>query len=309
MRLSSYMRGLGIGMVVAALLMGISRQPVSLTDREIKEKARKLGMVEKDSVVLSNALPKSLEDTLEDSISLNDVILPVEDGALVETVSADIAGTDAGNSEGINSDAANSDAVNSDSKEGASSSDKDGSAEDKKSSSSVEKEDSSSEEKKDSSSEEKKDSSSEVKKSSSSKDKKDSSSEAKKSSSSDVKKSSSFDDKKKDSSSEAKKSSSVKKSSSAKTSSSAKKSSSAKSEAAVPVKNSVSKEDKYITISPGDSSTTVANKLEAAGIIKDATAFDSFLCEAGYDRRITTGKKMIPAGASEVEIAGIITVR
>ena len=81
MRLSSYMRGLGIGMVVAALLMGVSRQPVSLTDREIKEKARKLGMVEKDSVPLSNALPKSLED----SISLNDVMLPVE-----EKVPADV---------------------------------------------------------------------------------------------------------------------------------------------------------------------------------------------------------------------------
>jgi hypothetical protein len=71
----------------------------------------------------------------------------------------------------------------------------------------------------------------------------------------------------------------------------------------------ISTEDKYITITPGDSSTTVASKLKEAGIISDAAAFDRFLCNAGYDRRITTGKKMIPAGASDVEIAGIITVR
>ena len=266
MRLSSYMRGLGIGMVVAALLMGVSRQPVSLTDREIKEKARKLGMVEKDSVPLSNALPKSLED----SISLNDVMLPVEekvpaDVVLADSVSADVVKTD---------DATETSGASLD-------------------------ENAKFEDKKDSSSEEKKGSLSEGKKSSLSEEKKDSSSEEKKSSSSEVKKSSSSNDKKKDSSSDVKKSSSSAK----------KMSSSAKSDAPVAVKNSVSREDKYITIAPGDSSTTVANKLEAAGIIRDAAAFDSFLCETGYDRRITTGKKMIPAGASEVEIAGIITVR
>jgi len=282
MRLSSYMRGLGIGMVVAALLMGVSRQPVSLTDREIKEKARKLGMVEKDSVPLSNALPKSLED----SISLNDVMLPVEekvpaDVVLADSVSADVVKTD---------DATETSGA---------SLDENAKFEDKKDSSSEEKKGSLSEGKKSSLSEEKKDSSSEEKKSSSSEEKKDSSSEEKKSSSSEVKKSSSSNDKKKDSSSDVKKSSSSAK----------KMSSSAKSDAPVAVKNSVSREDKYITIAPGDSSTTVANKLEAAGIIRDAAAFDSFLCETGYDRRITTGKKMIPAGASEVEIAGIITVR
>ena len=282
MRLSSYMRGLGIGMVVAALLMGVSRQPVSLTDREIKEKARKLGMVEKDSVPLSNALPKSLED----SISLNDVMLPVE-----EKVPADVVLADS-----VSSDAVKTDDV---AETSGSSLDENLKSDDKKDSSSEEKKDGSSEEKKDGLSEEKKDSSSEEKKSSSSEEKKDSSSEDKKSSSSEVKKSSSSNDKKKDSSSDVKKSSSSAK----------KMSSSAKSDAPVAVKNSVSREDKYITIAPGDSSTTVANKLEAAGIIRDAAAFDSFLCEAGYDRRITTGKKMIPAGASEVEIAGIITVR
>ena len=298
MRLSSYMRGLGIGMVVAALLMGVSRQPVSLTDREIKEKARKLGMVEKDSVPLSNALPKSLED----SISLNDVMLPVEEKVPADVVLADSVSADAVKTDDVAETSGSSldENLKSDDKKDSSSEEKkDGSSEEKKDGSSKEKKDSSSEEKKSSSSEEKKSSSSEGKKSSSSEEKKDSSSEDKKSSSSEVKKSSSSNDKKKDSSSDVKKSSFSAK----------KMSSSAKSDAPVAVKNSVSREDKYITIAPGDSSTTVANKLEAAGIIRDAAAFDSFLCEAGYDRRITTGKKMIPAGASEVEIAGIITVR
>ena len=64
-----------------------------------------------------------------------------------------------------------------------------------------------------------------------------------------------------------------------------------------------------IVINSGESSTSVAEKLKAAGVIDDAAAFDRFLCENGYDRKINTGHKLIPAGASKVEIAGIITVR
>ena len=47
MNLKYYLRGLGIGIIVTALLMGFaSRDQNQLTDEEIKERAVALGMVE-----------------------------------------------------------------------------------------------------------------------------------------------------------------------------------------------------------------------------------------------------------------------
>lgn len=55
MKLRFYLRGLGIGIVVTALVMGISnRDAGTLTDAEIKAKAATLGMVESDSLKLSD---------------------------------------------------------------------------------------------------------------------------------------------------------------------------------------------------------------------------------------------------------------
>lgn len=61
-----------------------------------------------------------------------------------------------------------------------------------------------------------------------------------------------------------------------------------------------------ITISSGDGSRTVANKLMQAGLIDDASAYDDFLCRNGYDKRLKTGKHDIPAGASNEEIAAVL---
>lgn len=63
MRIRMYLRGLGIGIVVTALIMGItaSRKP-AMTDEEIKAKAAAMGMVEQDSVLK----PVIIEDTPED---------------------------------------------------------------------------------------------------------------------------------------------------------------------------------------------------------------------------------------------------
>lgn len=55
MKLRFYMRGLGIGIIVTALIMGISgKEQVPLTDAEIKVKAAALGMVESDSLKLTD---------------------------------------------------------------------------------------------------------------------------------------------------------------------------------------------------------------------------------------------------------------
>lgn len=62
-----------------------------------------------------------------------------------------------------------------------------------------------------------------------------------------------------------------------------------------------------LVIGRGESSTTVSKNLKKAGIVEDAAAFDRFLCNNGYDKKIITGTYEISYGASEEEIAKIIT--
>lgn len=62
-----------------------------------------------------------------------------------------------------------------------------------------------------------------------------------------------------------------------------------------------------LVIGRGESSTTVSKNLKKAGIVENAAAFDRFLCNNGYDKKIITGTYEIPYGASEEEIAKIIT--
>ena len=62
-----------------------------------------------------------------------------------------------------------------------------------------------------------------------------------------------------------------------------------------------------LVIGRGESSTTVSKNLKKAGIVEDVAAFDRFLCNNGYDKKIITGTYEIPYGASEEEIAKIIT--
>ena len=63
MNLKYYLRGLGIGIVVTALMMGIatSGKGEKISNDEIKERAKALGMVE-GSVVLADSLPETSED-------------------------------------------------------------------------------------------------------------------------------------------------------------------------------------------------------------------------------------------------------
>lgn len=62
-----------------------------------------------------------------------------------------------------------------------------------------------------------------------------------------------------------------------------------------------------ITIRSGQSSVAVSKMLEEAGLVKSASAYDKYLCDNGYDKRLKTGAHEIPIGASEEEIARIIT--
>ncbi len=60
-------------------------------------------------------------------------------------------------------------------------------------------------------------------------------------------------------------------------------------------------------VKQGDSSVSVARRAEEMGLVESAVEFDRFLCQNGYDRRISPGSYQISAMASQEEIADKIT--
>lgn len=72
-------------------------------------------------------------------------------------------------------------------------------------------------------------------------------------------------------------------------------------------KTAASGEAQIFTIDKGDSSVSVAQKLEQAGLISSAASYDRFLCDNGYDKKIRAGEYKIPADAGDEQIARIIT--
>ncbi|MCR4785913.1 MAG: hypothetical protein K5847_04575 [Lachnospiraceae bacterium] len=62
-----------------------------------------------------------------------------------------------------------------------------------------------------------------------------------------------------------------------------------------------------ITVSSGDSSVSVANKMVQAGLVTDARQFDSYLVLNGFDRRLVVGSHPIPKGATPEEMGTILT--
>ena len=64
-----------------------------------------------------------------------------------------------------------------------------------------------------------------------------------------------------------------------------------------------------LEIAGGSGSETVSALLEKGGAVRSAAEFDEYLCNNGYDHRITAGKHVIPAGSDYETIAKIITSR
>ena len=62
-----------------------------------------------------------------------------------------------------------------------------------------------------------------------------------------------------------------------------------------------------IVIESGDDSGTVSRKLQNAGVIQNASEFDAFLMQHGYDKKISTGKKVIGVADTWQEIADKIS--
>ena len=77
----------------------------------------------------------------------------------------------------------------------------------------------------------------------------------------------------------------------------------------MPSEAAVSEEEQKVTfeIRKGAGSDTVSKNLEAAGLIEDAAAFDKYLCDNGYSRRLRIGTYELLMGMKEEEIAKIIT--
>lgn len=61
-----------------------------------------------------------------------------------------------------------------------------------------------------------------------------------------------------------------------------------------------------IPIYSGEGSENVARRLQDSGVVSSATAFDKFLCQHGYDRKMVVGQHEVPFGATEEEIAQIL---
>lgn len=61
-----------------------------------------------------------------------------------------------------------------------------------------------------------------------------------------------------------------------------------------------------IEIKEGEGSYTVCRKLEDAGLIASASAFDAYLYENGFDRKLRIGTYEIPAGSEPEAIAEIL---
>lgn len=71
--------------------------------------------------------------------------------------------------------------------------------------------------------------------------------------------------------------------------------------------NSVPEKTVTLEVRRGDSSVSVARRAAEAGLVQSAADFDVFLCQNGYDKRISVGSYEIAMGASEKEIADAIT--
>ncbi len=61
-----------------------------------------------------------------------------------------------------------------------------------------------------------------------------------------------------------------------------------------------------IRIEKGESSTSVAKKVQEAGLVTDAAQLDSYLCLNGYDRKLVVGDHKIPQDAELQDIARIL---
>ena len=73
------------------------------------------------------------------------------------------------------------------------------------------------------------------------------------------------------------------------------------------VQEEVQEEIVTVSVVSGDSSWSVAKRMEEVGLVDSAKEFDAFLCGNGYDKRISVGTYEISSNATWEDMAKIIT--
>ena len=68
-----------------------------------------------------------------------------------------------------------------------------------------------------------------------------------------------------------------------------------------------SEKTRSFTVRSGLLSSSVSRELKEAGFIKDADKFDHYLEKSGLAKKLIAGDYKIPVGASQEEVARIIT--
>ncbi|MBR3602385.1 MAG: hypothetical protein IKL49_08715 [Lachnospiraceae bacterium] len=107
MKLKYYMRGLGIGIIVTAIIMSFTRQPQELTEAQIKAKARELGMVEenvladlkKDDVIIQEETEKKDNENAETSEEITETEVTFEGVTEENTIDEEVVSENTVNEE------------------------------------------------------------------------------------------------------------------------------------------------------------------------------------------------------------------
>lgn len=272
MNLRTYLKGLGLGIFVTTLITSVSsgNAKATMTDAEIRARAEELGMVSENALLLSQA-QKLADDAAEKAKAAVSTDKAAASGASGNKVSGNaVSGNKiSGNKISENKISANKVSGNTVSgNTGSSAVLKAGSKEDKTAGGS------------------------------------NASASAGSGSSSGSRKSSSDSTASSGASKEASQSAAGKKETIPEMGSAAKKSDTASDDAGVVPGSG---ETVTITVSSGDSSVSVANKMVQAGLVTDAKQFDSYLVLNGFDRRLVVGSHTIPKGATPEEMGTILT--
>lgn len=270
MKLRMYLRGLGLGMIVAALVLsfGLKDNKKTLTDSEIKARARELGMVEETGTLAEAVSEKDKSKTVDEPEEVQEEVAnepTVDTEENVEEAKAEESDTEkADEAEKADTEDAEAKAAEEAKKKA---------EEDLKAAEAKAAE------------EEKAKAEEEAKKKAEEEAKKKAEEEAKKKAEEEAKKKAEEEAKKK-AEEEAKK----------------------RAEAEKAAKSTGTANKAYtLRIEHGYSSDRVANILQSAGVIDSASGFDKYLCSNGYDHRISVGTYSIQKGADYSTIAKMIT--
>ena len=96
MKLRYYLRGLGIGIIVTAIIMSFTRQPEKLSDAQIKMKALELGMVEESVLAdLQNKKEESHIPAFEDIVNVEEENTEESDTVAEESENAEESDSEA----------------------------------------------------------------------------------------------------------------------------------------------------------------------------------------------------------------------